>query len=84
MPTGCCTIELMIVLCSCLLNHMISATLIPNISDFIVVVAIVVFVVMIFMIQKAESCATALVDVLLIIAVGILVIYFLLIINGYF
>ena len=74
----------MIVLCSCLLNHMIYATLIPNIGDVIVVVAIGLFIGMIWVIQKAKSCVAALVDTLLIIAVGILVIYFLLIINGYF
>ena len=63
---------------------MIWATLIPNVSDIIVIVGIGIFLGMIWVIQQAKSCVGALIDVLLVIAVGVLVIYFLVIVNGYF
>lgn len=63
---------------------MIWATLIPNVSDIVVIVGIGIFFGMIWVIQQAKSCVGALIDVLLVIAVGVLVIYFLVIVNGYF
>ena len=63
---------------------MIWATLIPNVSDIMVIVGIGIFFGMIWVIQQAKSCVAALIDVLLVIAVGVLIVYFLVIVNGYF
>ena len=63
---------------------MINATIIQNVSSYIVIVGIGVFIGIVWMIQRAKSCASALIDALLILVVGVLVVFFLLIINVYF
>lgn len=63
---------------------MICAAIIPNLSSIIVIVAIGVFLGMIWVIQQAKSCVGALIDTLLVIGVGVLVIYFLFLVNAYF
>jgi hypothetical protein len=63
---------------------MVCSAIITNIGDFIVIIGICIFIGMIWMIQKAESCSSALFDALLIVIAGVLVIFFVFMVNKYF